>query len=87
VSPEIHPDRTVTFLLDAPNATNVALAFEASASQPMIKDESGTWHLTLGPLQPNIYAYSFWIDGIRVTDLSSPAVKPETEFSSSQAYA
>lgn len=77
VSPEIHPDRTVTFQVRATNATKVAFSFEASASQPMEKDEHGMWSLTVGPLEPNIYAYSFWIDGIRVSDLASPAVKPE----------
>lgn len=77
VSPAVHPDRTVTFWVAAPNATNVAFSFEASPSQPMQKDERGNWSLTGGPLEPNIYAYSFWINGIRVADLASPAIKPE----------
>jgi enterochelin esterase-like enzyme len=37
------------------------------------------WSVTVGPLQPNVYAYSFWIDGIRAPDLASPAVKPEPQ--------
>ena len=76
-SPEIHADRTVTFQIRAPNATNVAFSFESSKSTPMEKGDGGMWRLTVGPLAPNIYAYSFWIDGIRVADLGSPAVKPE----------
>jgi hypothetical protein len=76
-SPEIHADRTVTFQVRAPNATNVAFSFESSKSTPMEKGDGGMWRLTVGPLAPNIYAYSFWIDGIRVADLGSPAVKPE----------
>ena len=62
-SPEIHPDRSVTFQVRAPNATNVAFSFESSKSQPMEKSDGGLWRLTVGPLAPNIYAYSFWIDG------------------------
>jgi enterochelin esterase-like enzyme len=77
VSPEIHPDRTVTFQVRATNAAKVAFSFEASPSQPMEKNGRGLWSLTVGPLEPNIYAYSFWIDGVRVPDLASPAVKPE----------
>jgi len=76
-SPEIHPDRMVTFQVRAPNATNVGFSFESSESQPMQKGDGGIWSLKVGPLAPNIYAYSFWIDGIRVADLGSPAVKPE----------
>jgi len=76
-SPEIHPDRTVTFQVRAPHATNVMFALETSASKPMEKGERGMWSVTVGPLAPNVYAYSFWIDGIRVPDLASPAVKPE----------
>lgn len=76
--PEIHPDRTVSFQVRAPNASNVVLTLEASASKrPMEKNADGIWNVTVGPLEPNIYAYSFWIDGVRVADLGSPAVKPE----------
>lgn len=75
--PEIHPDRTVTFQVKAPGATNVQISLEASTSKKMEKDERGLWHVTIGPLTPNIYAYSVWIDGIRMADLGSPAVKPE----------
>ncbi|MEP7002102.1 MAG: hypothetical protein ABI969_16555, partial [bacterium] len=76
--PEIHPDRTVTFQVKAPGATNVMISLEASASKKsMERDEQGLWRLTIGPLTPNVYAYSVWIDGLRMADLGSPAVKPE----------
>ncbi|MEO8564067.1 MAG: alpha/beta hydrolase-fold protein [bacterium] len=75
--PDIHPDRTVTFQVKAPAATNVMISLEASTSKKMERDEQGLWRLTIGPLAPNVYAYSVWIDGIRMADLGSPAVKPE----------
>ncbi|MEO7181317.1 MAG: alpha/beta hydrolase-fold protein [Gemmatimonadaceae bacterium] len=75
--PDIHPDRTVTFQVKAPGATSVMISLEASTSKKMERDERGLWRLTIGPLTPNVYAYSVWIDGIRMADLGSPAVKPE----------
>ena len=77
VSPEVHPDRTVTFHFRAPNATNVMFALEASAAQSMTKDDHGIWTVTIGPLVPNVYAYSFLMDGVRMPDVTSPATKPE----------
>ncbi len=76
--PEIHPDRTISFQLRAPKVSNVVLTLEASAvKHPMEKSADGLWTLTLGPLEPDIYGYSFWLDGVRVADLSGLAVKPE----------
>ena len=75
--PEIHADRTVTFQVKAPGATNVMISLEASTSNKMERDAQGLWRLTIGPLTPNIYAYSVWIDGMRMADLGSPSVKPE----------
>ena len=75
--PDVHPDRTVTFQVKAPGATNVMISLEASSSKKMERDEQGLWRLTVGPLAPNVYAYSVWIDGIRMADLGNPAVKPE----------
>lgn len=76
--PEIHPDRTIRFQLRAPKASDVELTLEASSvKHPMEKGVDGLWTLTLGPLEPGIYGYSFWLDGVRVADLSGPAVKPE----------
>ena len=76
--PEVHPDRTVSFQIRAPNASNVVFALEASASKKQMENTGdGLWTVTVGPLEPNVYVYSFWIDGIRVPDLASPAIKPE----------
>ena len=34
----------------------------------MTKDDGGTWTVTLGPFEPNIYTYGFLIDGVRASD-------------------
>jgi enterochelin esterase family protein len=69
VSPEVHADRTVTFRLLAPNAREVALGAELDGTpHPMTRDGAGVWSVTVGPLTPEIYAYTFNADGIAVLD-------------------
>src|SRR5579864_1069095 len=79
VSPEVHPDRTVTFRFRAPQATQVQLVGEilqGKGPQAMTKDEAGLWTITIGPVPPEIWIYNFRVHGVDVTDPSNPAVKP-----------
>jgi enterochelin esterase-like enzyme len=41
---------------------------EALVTQPLVKDDSGLWTITVGPLKPETYGYNFIIDGVKVTD-------------------
>ena len=52
VSPEVFPDKTVTFRLLAPKAGAVVLngSFDIGKDIPMTKDEQGIWSVTVGPL-------------------------------------
>ena len=76
-SPEIHDDRTVTFRLRAPGATLVKMWGDWDGKgNDMVKDAEGVWSLTLGPLAPNLYAYSFNVDGLTIADPQNPALKP-----------
>jgi enterochelin esterase-like enzyme len=76
VSPEVHPDATVTFRLKAPDAKAVSVvAIETLPPAPMTKDNAGIWSVTVGPLTPAIYSYAFLIDGAVVTDPRNPNVK------------
>lgn len=77
-SPEVHPDRTVTFRVRAPKASEVFLNGEwrGGGKLPMAKDEQGLWSLTVGPLDPDLYGYSFVIDGLVVADPSNAILKP-----------
>jgi len=69
VSPEVHPDRTITFRLLAPNAKDVSVHGEFSGKPiPMIKDEKGVWSVTVGPVDPNVYGYGFAMDGLNMPD-------------------
>lgn len=68
-SPEVHPDNSVTFRYFSRTAQQVSLSGEfLSARQPMQKDTSGVWSVTVGPVKPDIYPYSFWVDSVQLAD-------------------
>ena len=69
-SPEIHPDRTVTFRLLAPKATEVLLngSWDNGTNLPMTKDDQGVWSTTIGPLAPQLWGYWFTVDGVKALD-------------------
>jgi beta-glucosidase len=70
VSPEILPDRRVTFQLFAPKAVEVTVNgdWEGGANIPMIKNDQGIWSETVGPLSPELWGYTFSVDGVRTLD-------------------
>lgn len=71
---QVNPDRTITFRLLAPAATQVDLFVYENQQLPMAKAANGVWTLTLGPLEPEVYRYTFVVDGVRVPDPSNTAV-------------
>jgi len=76
VSPEVHPDGRVTFRLRAPNATKVELSREGGVRVEMQKGEHGIWSVTTDPLAPNLYGYTFIVDGISILDPVNSVIKP-----------
>lgn len=83
VSPEIHPDHTVTFRYAAPKAIRVQLTGDFLASQTIqtergpaerpgvvdLKEVKGVWEYTTPePLLSELYNYSFIVDGLKTTD-------------------
>lgn len=76
-SPIVQPDGRVTFNVRAPNAASVKLSgdypFVANfhggrKDTPLTKDDKGNWSVTVGPLKPDLYNYSFDIDGVHFLD-------------------
>jgi enterochelin esterase family protein len=68
-SPDVHPDNTVTFRYYSRNAGQVLVSGEFSPTrQAMTKDTSGVWSVTVGPIKPDIYPYSFWVDSVNLAD-------------------
>jgi enterochelin esterase-like enzyme len=77
-SPEVHPDRRVTFRIYAPKATEVTVSGEFEIGAPahrLTKDAQGVWSVTLGPFEPELYEYDFIVDGVQMLDPRNPAVK------------
>jgi enterochelin esterase family protein len=75
ISPEVHPDGTITFHISSPNAKEVSVSVEGT-SFPMSQDETGLWTVTPPqPFQPEIYSYRFRVDGSYVLDVKNPAVQ------------
>jgi len=74
-SPEVAPDRRVTFRLLAPKASVVTVSGDFGPDVEMRKGDEGVWSVTVGPLEPEMYVYFFTVDGVRLTDPNNPQVK------------
>jgi enterochelin esterase family protein len=91
VSPEVHPDRTVTFRVRVPEAKVVTLTGDWLATLqsstggtiPMTKDSSGIWSVTSAPLEATVHLYSFTIDGLNIADPINPRMKLRVRTSAS----
>ena len=77
---EMHPDRTVTFLISAPQAKKVKFVSPDINNKEMVnkgsmrKDPNNFWETTVGPLDAGAYRYNFNVDGISVVDPENSAV-------------
>ena len=78
VSTEVLSDRSVTFRIYAPKASEVTLRgdwMETPAPVKLEKNDQGVWSATVGPLAPDFYSYSFNVDGVRTLDPKNPTIK------------
>ena len=87
--------QTFTFHIQAPKASQVLVSASVGTLNPkpagtaksdsgmwimpMRKDAAGLWTLTIGPLEPEVYRYVFFVDGVRAIDESNPNVRPGGE--------
>lgn len=87
VSPDIHEDGTVTFRLKAPKAVKVQVTgdflptqkvktpfgeFDAPGMADLTEGKEGVWEFTTPePLAPELYSYTFVVDGLRINDPSN----------------
>lgn len=86
VSPEIHPDNTVTFRISAPKAVKVEVTGDFLPTQKVqtpfgefdapgvaeLVEKDGVWEYTTPePLSPELYSYSMIVDGLRINDPSN----------------
>lgn len=76
-SREVHADGSVTFRLLAPGAHKVELTSDAVAKPlPMTADDAGLWSVTTAALSPEVYGYTFTVDGRTTLDSRNAAVRP-----------
>jgi len=77
VSPEVSPERKITFRILAPKAEKVRLSGGDipgnNQGAEMTKGTNGVWEVTLGPIRPGAYRYNFNVDGLAVIDPRNPA--------------
>ncbi|MBK5269657.1 MAG: esterase [Bacteroidia bacterium] len=80
-SPDVHADNTVTFRYYSRTAGQVWVSGEFAAErQAMIKDTSGVWTVTIGPIKPDIYPYSFWVDSVNLADPNNTLIFANERF-------
>src|SRR5437660_1244035 len=78
VSPDVHGDRTVTFRLKAPKASEVTLYGDWMAvgkPEAMTKGGDGVWSITTSPLEATGHLYWFNLDGVAIADPVNPTIK------------
>jgi enterochelin esterase family protein len=67
----------VTFRIEAPRAAEVTFNGDwiVGDKPKLTKGDKGIWSVTLGPLPPGLFIYSFNVDGVAVPDAINPDVK------------
>ena len=79
VSPEILPDNKVTFRIYSKDAQKVTVAGEwqsgSSATETLVRNDTGLFSLTVGPLKPELYGYTFSVDGVNAIDPNNVQVR------------
>ena len=86
ISPEINPDNTVTFRLHAPGTESVQVTgdflptatmdtpdgkFDVPGVADLVRNADGVWEFTSPALSPELYSYSFIVDGMKMPDPSN----------------
>ena len=84
VSPRVDTGGEVTFSVSAPSASRVELSGQfMEGTCPMRKGTDGVWSVTVKIDRPDIYPYSFRIDGVETSDPSNPLIFPNERFKAS----
>src|SRR5437016_5823313 len=61
---------------DRPDATDVKVGGDfVQGAQQLTKADDGVWSVTLGPLNPAIYSYTFRVNGVSVLDPVNPMIQ------------
>ena len=75
LSHEVNADKSITFRIASPNAKSVTVGVEGKPNVVLTKNDSGVWEGTTKPLPPDIYGYTFNVDGISMFDPLNAEIK------------
>ncbi len=79
VSPEILPDNKVTFRVYAKDAAKISVSGEwqsgPGGSENLVRNDTGLFTLTVGPIKPELYGYTYAIDGVNSIDPNNVQVR------------
>lgn len=82
-TPQVQPDRRVTFYFPDLGAHTVELSLDGYGRPlPLQQGSNGVWSVTAGPLEPAIYNYNFVVDGVSVLDPSNARTNPNLRWPS-----
>jgi enterochelin esterase-like enzyme len=80
-SPDVHADNSITFRYYSRTAEKVYVSGEFSPARiAMVKDTSGIWSVTVPPVKPDIYPYSFWVDSVQIADPNNTQIFANERF-------
>jgi len=80
-SPEVNADKSITFKYYNRNAQRVSVSGEFLKSPVAMKrDTLGVWSVTVPPVTPDIYPYSFWVDSVQIADPNNTNVFANERF-------
>jgi enterochelin esterase-like enzyme len=72
ISPEILPDNKVTFRIYSKGAAKITVTGEwqsgPNSTEALVRNDTGMFTLTVGPLKPELYGYNFNVDGVTTID-------------------
>ena len=87
ISPELQPDKRVLFHLYAPQAKSVRIRGEWVTNiteflkgTDLQRADNGVWSVTVGPLAPGIYRYSYMVDDLQLADPRNPSSSQSLSF-------
>jgi enterochelin esterase-like enzyme len=77
ISPEILPDNSVVLRVYSKDASKVTVSGEwkSGPGEALVRNDTGMFSITLGPLKPELYGYSFTVDGVRMIDPNNVQVR------------
>lgn len=80
----VNADGTVTFQYKNDQAKEVFVDVQFAGKNKMVRDSvTGLWSVTLGPVAPDMYPYSFQVDGVGVMDPMCDQYFPNEGFKNS----